>query len=103
MIFTIDVSDKEFRVTCEPRPKTNHVGEQHKDKNMQPLWSTELVVTDESGGTVISVVTVGDKPAVKLGQQVTVQDLIAIPWNSKGRSGTAYRAAAITADTEAPA
>src|SRR6202022_181259 len=49
---------------------------------------------DQSGGDVISV-TVAGEPKVSTGRAVTVTGLVALPWSQDGRSGIAYRAAAI--------
>lgn len=94
MILNIDVSGKEFVVTKAPEAKTSNDGVHRTDKvGGLPLWQTELVVTDESGGEIIRVTTVGlNAPDVERGEDVDMIRLIAIPWFTNGRSGVAYRA-----------
>jgi hypothetical protein len=96
VILNIDVAGKEFRVTEGPHPKVDNQGMQRSDKQSgQPIWSTQIVVTDESGGEIIKVSTAGKAPDLEVGEEVEVIDLIAIPWATNGRSGVAYRATAI--------
>jgi hypothetical protein len=98
MILNIDTAGKEFVVTREPQPKLDQAGVQRGEKNTgDPMWSTEVVVTDESGGEILKITTVGSKPDVVRGDEIIPVTLTAIPWTSNGRSGIAYRAEAIKA------
>lgn len=99
MILTIDVRGKEFQVTKHPEPKVDHTGTQRASKQTQePLWSTQIVVTDDDGGEILSVTTEGEKPpGVRVGDLVDIHGLVAIPWATNGRSGVAYRADRIVA------
>lgn len=96
MILNIDVAEKDFTVTRAPSPKVDAQGVQRAEKGSGlPMWSTELVVTDESGGEIIKVSTHGKAPDVEVGDVVEVIDLVAIPWHTNGRSGIAYKATAV--------
>ena len=59
------------------------------------LWQVQLMALDSDGAEVLTV-TVPGEPKVTVGQQVTVVNLVATPWNQNGRAGVAYRADAIT-------
>lgn len=97
MRLTIDTTGKDFIVTKSPRPKLDQTGQQRVNKGTGgPLWATQLVVTDEDGGDIISVTTDGRPADLEVGDGVEVFELIAIPWNSAGRgSGVAYQATSI--------
>jgi hypothetical protein len=97
VILTIDVTDKEFQVTQAPRPKLDQLGQPRIDKQTKlPIWATQVVVTDEDGGEIISIVTVGEKPPnISVGDLAEVDGLIAHPWFNNNRSGVAYRAESI--------
>lgn len=97
MILNIDTDDKDFIVTKAPGPKLDEHQQHRISKDTgEPIWATQLVVTDDSGGEVITVNTNGPQPPdVKVGDAVDVVDLVAIPWTSKTRSGIAFRARAI--------
>lgn len=93
MILNIDTDDKDFQVTRMPSPKLDGKGDPRVEKGTgQPLWSTELVVTDDSGGEIIKITTAGEAPDVKVSDPVEVYDLIAFPWATNGRSGIAFKA-----------
>lgn len=95
MRLTIDTSGKDFIVTKSPAPKLDQTGQQRVNKGTgAPLWSTQLVVTDEDGGAIISVAT-DEMPDADVGDGVEVIGLVAIPWNGPGRSGVAYQATSI--------
>lgn len=96
MILNIDTRDKDFVVTKAPAPKLDNQNEQRSDKETgQPLWMTEVVVTDDSGGEIIRLTTAGEKPTFQAGDPVNPLGLVAVPWATNGRSGIAYRASAI--------
>jgi hypothetical protein len=99
MILIIDTTDKDFVVTQAPRQKLDQAGEPRKSKERpgQFLYTTQLVVTDESGGEIISVNTDGTPGDLRPGDVVEVTGLVAIPWHTNGRSGTAYRAESVKA------
>jgi hypothetical protein len=95
MILTIDTADKDFIVTKRPTEKLDHLGQPRKNKNGEIQWLTQVVVTDESGGEVISVSTDGRPGDLDVGDPVEVSGLVAIPWNANSRNGVAYRATSI--------
>lgn len=93
MILNIDTRGKEFVVTKDPSPKLDNNGVQRVDKrDGAPTWSTEVVVTDDSGGEILKINTSGGQPDVERGDEVLPIGLEAIPWTTNGRSGVAYRA-----------
>ena len=97
MELNIDVTGKEFIVTRDPAPKLDASQEQRTDKATGlPTWSTQVCVTDNTGGEIINISTAGDKPQVYTGEDATVEGLIAIAWHTNGRSGIAYKATTIT-------
>ena len=89
----VDTTGKQVTASKEPEPKNDQNGNQRFEKGTnRPMWSTQVFVLDETGGEVITITTAGDKPNVKVGQLVTVQQLEAIPWATNGRNGVAFRA-----------
>jgi hypothetical protein len=89
----VDTSGKQVTASRDPEPKNDQNGNQRFEKGTnRPMWSTQVFVLDETGGEVIAITTAGEKPSVKVGQLVTVQQLEAIPWATNGRNGVAFRA-----------
>jgi hypothetical protein len=99
MILNIDTADKDFVVTQAPRQKVDQNGKPRESKEQpgQLLYTTQLVVTDESGGEIVSVNTSGSPGDLQPGDVVEIAGLIAIPWHSNGRNGVSYRAESIKA------
>lgn len=96
MILTIDTAGKDFQVTKAPSEKLDQHGTQRIDKQTgEPVWCTQVVVTDDDGGEIITISTAGGRPEVETGDLVEPQALVAIPWNTNGRAGIAYRAQSI--------
>lgn len=96
MILTINTADKDFVVTKAPEEKLDQNGEPRKDKQTgEGLWTTQVVVTDESGGEVISVKTKGAPGDLRVGDVVEVSNMVAIPWHTNGRSGISFTASSI--------
>jgi hypothetical protein len=95
MILKIDTTDKDFIVTRRPTEKRDHAGQPRKSKDGETQWVTQVVVTDESGGEIISVNTNGRPGDLDVGDPVEVSGLVAIPWNANSRNGVAYRATSI--------
>ncbi|HEX6969664.1 MAG TPA: hypothetical protein VF174_12765, partial [Micromonosporaceae bacterium] len=54
-----------------------------------------VFVLDETGGEVITITTAGEKPTVKVGELITVEQLEAIPWATNGRNGVTFRAVSL--------
>ena len=90
----VDTTGKQVTVSKSTETKNDQNGNQRSEKGTGRLmWSTQVFVLDENGGEVITITTAGEKPSVKVGQLVTVQQLEAIPWATNGRNGVAFRAA----------
>ena len=89
----VDTTGKQVTVSKDSEPKNDQNGNQRSEKGTGRLmWSTQVFVLDETGGEVITITTAGEKPSVKVGQLVTVEQLEAIPWATNGRNGVAFRA-----------
>lgn len=98
MELTIDMTDKDVRVTRTAQPKMDQHGEQRVEKETGlPLWSVQVCVTDHTGGEVVSVTLPGDKPDVTVNELVDLIGLVAIPWSTNGRNGVAFKATSIIA------
>ena len=88
----VDTQGKQVTVSRDPEPKNDQNGSQRSEKGTGRLmWSTQVFVLDETGGEVITVTTAGEKPSVKVGELVAVEQLEAIPWATNGRNGVAFR------------
>ncbi|MEU2717841.1 hypothetical protein [Streptomyces sp. NPDC007205] len=87
-----------IRCLIAPEPRTTLEGDQRCDREGNPLWITGLVVRQLEGRRLdeIHVVTSGLPQGITEGCEVRVTDLWATDWEIDGRSGTSYRAAAIT-------
>ena len=64
------------------------------DSNGEVLWRVQLVVLGDGEADIMRVSVPGD-PGVKQGEMVRVDGLTAQAWEMDGRSGMAFRAAAI--------
>jgi len=86
-----------FTVTKAPEPRKDYGKDQQKmDRDTgRPQWVVEVLAMDAERGEVIRVTVAGDEPKVRQGQPVAFTDLEAIAWTNNGKSGVAYRAAAI--------
>jgi hypothetical protein len=94
----VDTSSKQVSVTKEAVEKVEQNGRQKTERGTgRPMWSTQVFVLDDDGGEVITVTTAGERPNVKVGQNVTVSKLEALPWATNGRNGVAFRAEEIKA------
>ena len=92
----VDTTGKQVTVSKDPEPKNDQNGSQRSEKGTgRPMWSTQVFVLDETGGEVLSVTTAGEKPNVRVGDLVTVEQLEAIPWATNGRNGVAFRAVSL--------
>lgn len=87
-------------IRCEiaPEPRTTQEGDQRRDREGNPLWVTGLAVRQPEGRRVdtIDVTTVGQPQGLTEGGEVKVANLWARDWALEGRTGTTYRADAIT-------
>ena len=100
----VDTSGITFQVCKPPAPKVDEKGNQRSEKGTgRPMWSTQVVAIDETGGEVIAITTVGEIPSAKVGEFVALDQLEAKAWATNGRNGTAFRAASLKPLTSASA
>jgi len=95
----VDTNGKQVTVTKDPVAKNDGQTDRQKTERGtgRPMWSTQVFVLDDDGGEVIAITTAGEKPNVKVGQELAVSKLEALPWATNGRSGVAFRAEEIKA------
>src|SRR5690348_5559723 len=95
----VDTNGKKVTVTKDPIAKTDGQTDRQKTERGtgRLMWSTQVFVLDDDGGEVITITTAGEKPNVKVGQELAVSKLEALPWSTNGRSGVAFRAVEIKA------
>ena len=92
----VDTTGITFTVAKKAQPKVDEKGNQRSERGTgRPMWQTQVVALDETGGEVINVTTVGEIPSVEVGQFVAVEALEAKAWATNGRNGTAFRAASL--------
>ena len=92
----VDTTGITFQVAKKPAPKVDEKGNQRFERGTgRPMWSTQVIAIDETGGEVINVTTVGEIPSVEVGQLVALDQLEAKAWATNGRNGTAFRAASL--------
>jgi len=100
----VDTTDVTFQVAQKSKPKVDEKGNQRSERGTgRPMWSTQVIAIDETGGEVINVTTVGETPSVEVGQLVVLDRLEAKAWATNGRNGTAFRAASLKPLTSTPA
>ena len=100
----VDTTDVTFQVAQKSKPKVDEKGNQRSERGTgRPMWSTQVIAIDETGGEVINVTTVGETPSVEVGQLVVLDRLEAKAWATNGRNGTAFRAASLKPLTITPA
>jgi hypothetical protein len=89
----VDMTGKQVTVSKDPEPKKDQNGNQRSERDTgRPMWSTQVVVLDQTGADVITITTAGTKPDVTVGQVVTPVLLEAMPWATNGKNGVAFRA-----------
>jgi len=101
MRLPIDTSRLQFLVVAEAEEhrrfeegKRRQDWSPRVDENGEVLYRVQLVALGEGEAEIIRVSVPGD-PAVKQGEMVRVEGLMAQPWEMDGRSGTSFRANAI--------
>jgi hypothetical protein len=101
MRLPIDASRLQFLVVGEAEPvrkfeadKPREAWAPRVDDNGELLWRVQLVAFGDGGADILRVVVAGD-PGVKEGELVRVEGMTAQAWEMDGRSGMAFRAAAI--------
>lgn len=92
----IDTRSIQFTCTHKPVLRTvRETGQPRVDpKTRQPQFQVQLMVQTAEGAAILAI-TVPGEPAVAVGQPVTVEGLVALPWAQGDRAGIAYRADAI--------
>ncbi|MGW1054272.1 hypothetical protein [Streptomyces sp. NPDC002521] len=87
-----------IRCVIAPEPRLTPEGETRRDREGNPLWITGLSVRQAEGRRtdVVHVVTSGQPQGLTEGSEVKVTNLWANDWAVDGRTGTTYRADAIT-------
>lgn len=89
-----------LRCEIAPEPRLTPDGDVRRDRDGRPQWVTAVAVRQMEGRRVetIDVVVSGEPPhGIAEGTEVAVVNLWANDWEVDGRSGTSYRADAITA------
>ncbi len=93
----IDTTAITFLASSNPTPVLDFKTKQPKaDGNGEPLYSVQLVAMQVDGADIITVKVPG-QPAVRQGTTVKVIGLVALPWETNGRNGIAFRAARVEA------
>jgi hypothetical protein len=93
----LDTSEMSFQVTRAAEARMDFGKDVQKvDRDTgRPQWVVELLAQDPERGEVIRITVAGDQPKVTPGQPVRIDGLEAIPWSNNGKSGVAFRAAAV--------
>jgi hypothetical protein len=101
MRFPIDASRLQFLVVAGAEPlkqfeegKPREAWAPRLNTNGEVLWRVELVALGDGQAQIIRVAVPGD-PGVGQGEMVRVEGMTAQAWEMEGRSGMAFRAAAI--------
>jgi hypothetical protein len=98
MRLLVDIARVTFTVTKAVEEKRDQNKMQKTDRTTgEPLWTTQVMALDETGGDMLTITTAGTPPKVNVGQTVHPVELEAIPWATNGRNGVAYRASSLTA------
>lgn len=92
MRLLVDTSKVQFQVSREATEKLDGDKRQKRNRDGAPMWTVQLIALDPMGADVINVSIAGEKPVVTVGQPVTPVELEALPWNTNGKHGVAYRA-----------
>jgi hypothetical protein len=92
MRLAIDITNVQFQVTKNPEQKLDQNGKQKVDRDGRPMWTTQFLALDETGGEMIAITVAGAIPQLTVGQIAKPVGLEAIPWNNNGKHGTAFRA-----------
>lgn len=105
----VDTSALTFVCVAPPRPKVinQETGEVKVDREGRTVYQVGLSVANQAGRVDLVTVNVPGDPAVQVGQVVTVDGLIARPWQQvirgERRQGISFAASAVLAITAAAA
>ena len=96
MHLPIDTSSIRFTCTRTPERRTmRDTGQPRIDRETgKELWQVQVMALTANGAEILAI-TVAGEPTVSVGQPVTVEGLVGLPWAQGDRAGIAYRAAAI--------
>jgi hypothetical protein len=99
MRLPIDTNAMSFKTAGDPRPVLDfETREPRTDRDGQPLYSVRVFASGEDIGQVIEIKVAGEPAGVRRNQDVRISGLTVQPWTLKnGKSGIAFRAAAISA------
>jgi hypothetical protein len=92
MRLMVDMSKVQFQVSREATEKLDNERKQKRNRDGAPMWTVQVIALDPMGAEVINVSIAGEKPNVTVGQPVTPVELEALPWNTNGKHGVAFRA-----------
>lgn len=97
MRLMLDKSRHEFQVNVPPKERLDQNGQQRRNRDGMPMWTTVVEAWDPEKETSdsLNVTTAGEAPKVTRKQLVALEDFEAIPWNTNGKNGVAYRAVSI--------
>ena len=108
MRLPIDTSRLRFLVVAPAEPlrqfeegKPREAWAPRTDANGEVLWRVQLVALGDGEAEIIRVAVPGD-PKVAQGEMATVDGLTAQAWEMEGRSGMAFRCAAIRSAASRP-
>ncbi|GAA4209973.1 hypothetical protein [Actinocatenispora rupis] len=93
MRLLLNTANVQYQVSRNVQEKLDGDKRQKRNRDNLPMWSIQLIALDSSGAEVINVTVAAiEKPAVSIGQFVTPVELEALPWNTNGKHGVAFRA-----------
>lgn len=96
MKLMLDTSKLSATVTRGPVERLDQDGKHKVDrKTGARLFHVQVMVLDAEAGAEILNVTVAYEPKLTVGQAVVLVELEAIPWNTNGKNGIAFKATAI--------
>lgn len=96
MNLPIDTNSIRFTCTRIPERRTvRETGQPRLDRETgKELWQVQVMALTADGAEILAI-TVPGEPAVSVGQAVTVEGLVGLPWAQGDRAGIAYRAVSI--------
>lgn len=97
MRLALDKNTWEFQVNVPPKERLDQSGQQRRNRDGMPMWTTVVEAYDPQKETSdqLNVTTAGEAPKVTRKQAVVLEGFEAIPWNTNGKNGVAYRAESI--------
>ena len=103
MRLLLDMSKLSTTVTRGPVERLDQDGKHKVDrKTGARLFQVQVMALEAEAGAEILNVTVAYEPKLTVGQAVVLVELEAIPWNTNGKNGIAFKAVAINPAQGAP-